>query len=52
MGVAHGLSFSARPRSPSPRWKLIVAAGHRVLAVFTQPDRPKGRGGATDRLAR
>ena len=28
-----------------PTLERIVAAGHRVLAVFTQPDRPKGRGG-------
>jgi methionyl-tRNA formyltransferase len=25
--------------------EALVAAGHRVLAVYTQPDRPKGRGG-------
>ncbi len=34
----------ARPRSPSPLSKRIVAAGHEVVSVVTQPDRPKGRG--------
>lgn len=32
------------PAFAVPSLKSIVAAGHQVIAVFTQPDRPKGRG--------
>lgn len=32
------------PAFAVPSLERIVAAGHEVLAVFTQPDRPKGRG--------
>jgi methionyl-tRNA formyltransferase len=39
------LIFLATPRFAVPTLERIVGAGHRVLAVFTQPDRPKGRGG-------
>jgi methionyl-tRNA formyltransferase len=32
------------PAFAVPTLERIVAAGHQVIAVFTQPDRPKGRG--------
>ena len=32
------------PAFAVPSLESIVAAGHEVIAVFTQPDRPKGRG--------
>jgi len=32
------------PTFAVPTLEHIVAAGHEVMAVFTQPDRPKGRG--------
>ena len=28
------------------RWRRLVEAGHEVVAVVTQPDKPKGRGKA------
>src|SRR6202035_5686317 len=39
------LIFLGTPSFAVPTLERIVQAGHRVLAVFTQPDRPKGRGG-------
>src|SRR5271156_1231894 len=39
------LIFLGTPAFAVPTLERIVAAGHRVSAVFTQPDRPKGRGG-------
>ena len=39
------LIFLGTPAFAVPTLEGIVAAGHRVLGVFTQPDRPKGRGG-------
>jgi methionyl-tRNA formyltransferase len=39
------LIFLGTPMFAVPTLERIVDAGHRVLAVFTQPDRPKGRGG-------
>jgi methionyl-tRNA formyltransferase len=39
------LIFLGTPVFAVPTLERIVEAGHRVLAVFTQPDRPKGRGG-------
>jgi methionyl-tRNA formyltransferase len=33
------------PRFAVPTLEKIVEAGHAVAAVYTQPDRPKGRGG-------
>jgi methionyl-tRNA formyltransferase len=39
------LIFLGTPSFAVPTLERIVGAGHRVLAVFTQPDRPKGRGG-------
>jgi len=39
------LVFMGTPSFAVPTLERIVAAGHRVTAVFTQPDRPKGRGG-------
>jgi methionyl-tRNA formyltransferase len=32
------------PQFAVPTLEMLVAAGHEVLAVYTQPDRPKGRG--------
>src|SRR6202790_676931 len=39
------LIFLGTPSFAVRTLEAIVAAGHHVLAVFTQPDRPKGRGG-------
>jgi methionyl-tRNA formyltransferase len=39
------LVFLGTPEFAVPTLERVIAAGHRVLAVFTQPDRPKGRGG-------
>jgi len=39
------LIFLGTPSFAVPTLDAVVAAGHRVLAVYTQPDRPKGRGG-------
>ena len=39
------LVFLGTPSFAVPTLERIVQAGHRVLAVYTQPDRPKGRGG-------
>jgi len=40
------LLFLGTPTFAVPTLERIVQAGHQVLGVFTQPDRPKGRGGA------
>jgi methionyl-tRNA formyltransferase len=37
--------FLGTPEFAVPTLERTVAAGHRVAAVYTQPDRPKGRGG-------
>jgi methionyl-tRNA formyltransferase len=39
------LIFLGTPTFAVPTLERIVDAGHHVMAVFTQPDRPKGRGG-------
>jgi len=39
------LIFLGTPSFAVPTLERVVKAGHHVLAVFTQPDRPKGRGG-------
>jgi methionyl-tRNA formyltransferase len=39
------LIFLGTPEFAVPTLDRIVADGHEVIAVFTQPDRPKGRGG-------
>jgi len=39
------LIFMGTPSFAVPSLERVIEAGHRVLAVFTQPDRPKGRGG-------
>ena len=36
--------FLGTPEFAVPSLKAILSAGHDVAAVFTQPDRPKGRG--------
>jgi methionyl-tRNA formyltransferase len=38
------LVYLGTPSFAVPTLEKIVGAGHEVLAVFTQPDRPKGRG--------
>jgi methionyl-tRNA formyltransferase len=43
--TAVNLIFLGTPSFAVPTLEAMVAAGHHVLAVFTQPDRPKGRGG-------
>lgn len=39
------LVFLGTPAFAVPTLERILAVGHEVLAVYTQPDRPKGRGG-------
>ena len=39
------LVFMGTPEFAVPSLRRIVAVGHEVLTVYTQPDRPKGRGG-------
>ena len=36
--------FLGTPQFAVPSLEALVSAGHQVLGVFTQPDRPKGRG--------
>ncbi len=36
--------YAGTPEFAVPALHAIVAAGHRVVAVYTQPDRPAGRG--------
>ncbi len=38
------LVFLGTPRFAVPSLERTAAAGHHILAVYTQPDRPKGRG--------
>jgi len=38
------LIFLGTPQFAVPTLEALVAEGHTVLAVYTQPDRPKGRG--------
>ena len=36
--------FMGTPQFAAPTLRALVEAGHEVVAVYTQPDRPKGRG--------
>jgi methionyl-tRNA formyltransferase len=36
--------FAGTPEFSVPALNSLVAAGHRIVAVYTQPDRPAGRG--------
>jgi methionyl-tRNA formyltransferase len=38
------LAFAGTPDFAVPSLQALLAAGHAVLAVYTQPDRPAGRG--------
>ena len=38
------LVFAGTPEFAVPALRALLAAGHRILAVYTQPDRPAGRG--------
>ena len=38
--------FMGTPDFSVPALKALVEAGHQVIAVVTQPDKPKGRGKA------
>ena len=38
------LAFAGTPDFAVPALDALVAAGHRIAAVYTQPDRPAGRG--------
>jgi methionyl-tRNA formyltransferase len=37
--------FLGTPEFAVPSLEALVSASHQILAVYTQPDRPKGRGG-------
>ncbi|MBR2664689.1 MAG: methionyl-tRNA formyltransferase, partial [Clostridia bacterium] len=36
--------FMGTPEFAVPSLEKLISEGHEVAAVFTQPDRPKGRG--------
>ena len=36
--------FMGTPEFSAPAIDSLVAAGHEIAAVFSQPDKPKGRG--------
>ena len=36
--------FMGTPAFACPTLSALLEAGHQVVAVYTQPDRPKGRG--------
>jgi methionyl-tRNA formyltransferase len=36
--------FLGTPEFAVPSLNALISSGHQVVAVFTQPDRPKGRG--------
>jgi len=38
------LIFAGTPEFAVPTLRALLEAGHRILAVYTQPDRPAGRG--------
>src|SRR3989442_1992876 len=38
------LVFAGTPEFAVPALEALIDAGHHVLAVYTQPDRPAGRG--------
>jgi len=42
--VSQRLAFLGTPAFAVPSLEALAAAGHKIEAVFTQPDRPKGRG--------
>src|SRR5437588_4650430 len=44
MDPAMDLVFCGTPQFAVPTLEKLVAAGHRVRLVVTQPDRPRGRG--------
>jgi len=39
-----GLVFMGTPEFALPSLRALLEAGHRILAVYTRPDRPAGRG--------
>ena len=38
------LIFMGTPEFAAPAIDSLLAAGHEIAAVFSQPDKPKGRG--------
>jgi len=36
--------FMGTPDFAVPSLKAVITAGHAVVGVFTQPDKPRGRG--------
>ncbi len=42
--TALNLVFGGTPEFAVPALEALLAAGHRIAAVYTQPDRPAGRG--------
>ena len=44
MGKALRIIFAGTPEFAQPSLAAIAESGHELLAVFTQPDRPAGRG--------
>src|SRR4030066_590684 len=44
MGQSAKIIFRAPPAFAVPSLEALIDAGHEILTVVTQPDRPKGRG--------
>ncbi len=44
MAESLNIIFAGTPDFSVPPLKALLASGHRVIAVYTQPDRPAGRG--------
>ena len=44
MRLAQRLVFAGTPAFAVPALEALVAAGHTIVSVYTQPDRPAGRG--------
>ncbi|HVF15972.1 MAG TPA: methionyl-tRNA formyltransferase [Steroidobacteraceae bacterium] len=42
--AALDIIFAGTPEFSVPALEALVASGHRIVAVYTQPDRPAGRG--------
>ncbi len=42
------IAFAGTPEFAAEHLKALLASPHDVIAVYTQPDRPAGRGRKTD----
>ena len=44
--------FAGTPEFAVPPLEALLSADHQVVAVYTQPDRPAGRGRKEERVCR